>query len=423
MENTFTNDSRKSIATDYLIRQALSDYLSSDLPDFKEMKKTSYIKKIINEKQIHYLLDKLITEIQIHREKNPIDPRFTETESIKEIIVSYLLEFDKKKYFFDKPFLKFFIDKGYINVADEFISRATRDDGHLKPIEIFQAMRNVWIMNSLQIMWGITLGLTSSIYGYSMLYPYTDNFLDNPQIDMIDKKKFNLRLSRALNGENQLSNNAHESRVFALVKEIESQYNRDKYTKVYESILLIQKAQINSLKQDQETKMTVDDILPISFLKGGSSVLADAFLVKGNLSSDEIRFSFEYGVFLQLLDDLQDAIEDKVEGHQTIFSIHNKDESFDENINRLISYIFKVNTPIIGESRTTTLMKEIIISCTLIMIMDAVGRNQSLVSEKLYKKLESYSKVRLSFYKKLELRINELLKPFVLSKSINKIHD
>ncbi len=52
--------------------------------------------------------------------------------------------------------------------------------------------------------------------------------------------------------------------------------------------------------------------------------------------------------------------------------------------------------------------------------MDAVGRNHSFVSEKLYKKLESYSKVRLSFYKKLELRINELLKPFFLSKSINE---
>lgn len=122
-------------------------------------------------------------------------------------------------------------------------------------------------------------------------------------------------------------------------------------------------------------------------------------MVKGNLSNDEMKFSFGYGTFLQLLDDLQDTIEDRKEGHQTIFSIQDKYEVLDEHINKLIAYIFKVNTPRRSESETMILMKEIISSCTLIMVMDAVGRNHTLVSKELYRRLESFSKVRLSFYK------------------------
>ena len=247
-----------------------------------------------------------------------------------------------------------------------------------------------------------------------MLYPYTDNFLDDPHIDMVDKDNFNHKLRKMLKGEEQTPDTAHENRVFELIRKIESQYDRHKYAQVYESVLLIQEAQVESLSQDQNTRMMVDDILPISFSKGGSSVLADAFLVKGNLSNDEMKFSFGYGTFLQLLDDLQDTIEDRKEGHQTIFSIQDKYEVLDEHINKLIAYIFKVNTPRKSESETMILMKEIISSCTLIMVMDAVGRNHTLVSKELYRKLESFSKVRLSFYKELELRLNDYFEYYAL---------
>jgi hypothetical protein len=49
-------------------------------------------------------------------------------------------------------------------------------------------------------------------------------------------------------------------------------------------------------------------------------------------------------------------------------------------------------------------------SCTLVMIMDAAGRNPGLISHKLYKELESYSKARLSFYKEFEDTIKSLIK-------------
>jgi hypothetical protein len=44
-------------------------------------------------------------------------------------------------------------------------------------------------MNSLQIFWGLPLEMTPSVYAYSMLYPYTDNFLDNPEVNSEEKIK------------------------------------------------------------------------------------------------------------------------------------------------------------------------------------------------------------------------------------------
>lgn len=404
----------------HLIHYALNNYLSENNHNFIGLSKTSYLKKIINEKRIQKLMDNLISGIKPYMNLNSNELRSKDIEEIKNIIISHLIKFDKGKYFFDKPFLQFFIHKGYLDIAEEFINRARKEDNCLTAEEIFQAIRNVWIMNSLQIIWNIPLELTPSIYAYSMLYPYTDNLLDNPSIDLQIKKNFNNKLTKRLKGIKQTPSNNHEKRVFELIEYIESQYNREEFPQVYESILLIQEAQIESLKQDEDIIMSDKDILFTSFFKGGSSVLADAFLVKGNLTKQEMEFSFEYGAFLQLLDDLQDAIEDKSKGHQTLYS-KSKNKYLDEDIYKLISYILKINSPNKDDSQSMALMKEVISSCTLIMVMDAVGRNNLLVSKKLYKELESYSKVRLSFYRKMEMQLMDLFKTLDTKKPISEL--
>jgi hypothetical protein len=247
--------------------------------------------------------------------------------------------------------------------------------------------------------------MTPSIYAYSMLYPYTDNFLDDPEVHAHDKIQFNERLTKVLKGENLSPTNFIEEKVFSLVGQIESQYNRDTYPEVFESLMLIQRAQTESMKQDKSELLTCDEILPVSFFKGGTSVLADAFLVKGNLNIDEMRFAFEYGAFLQLLDDLQDAKADKSDSHQTLFSIKKDNELIDDEVRALISFIFKVNSPDKSDPQIMSLMKEVISNCTLTMVMDAAGRNSDQISHKLYKELESCSKVRLPFYKEYENKI------------------
>ncbi|MDZ7835550.1 MAG: hypothetical protein U5K84_09845 [Alkalibacterium sp.] len=62
-----------------------------------------------------------------------------------------------------------------------------------------------------------------------------------------------------------------------------------------------------------------------------------------------------------------------------------------------------------SDDQNTLRMKKVISQCTLIMIMEAVGKNPELISQSLYKELETYSKVRLRFYQDLQQRMKNLL--------------
>jgi hypothetical protein len=414
VKNIFHGENR--IPIEVLLNCVTNEYLNSDESQLKKLKKVSFIKKIINKRALKELSQKLMHDIEPYKAelqeklKSKLDFSSPEMERMKAIVTDFILEVDKRKLIFDKPFLNFFVEQGYLEVAQEFITRARDEDSELKSEEIFQAMRNVWIMNSLQIFWGLPLELTPSVYAYSMLYPYTDNFLDNPEVNSEEKIKFNQRLYKVLNGEKLTPTNFIEEKVFSLVGQIESQYCRDRFPEVFDSLRLIQEAQTESIKQDKNELLDYDKILPISFFKGGTSVLADAFLVKGNLNIKEMHFAFAYGSFLQLLDDLQDAVVDKRDNHQTLFSIGNNHELIDNEVRSLISFIFKANTTDESDTPIMSLMKEVITSCTLAMVMDAAGRNPKLISHRLYKELESYSKVRLSFYKEFEDKIKSLIK-------------
>ena len=412
MKNILQNE--HIIPIDVLLNYAMNEYFGSDQCQLKKLRKISLIKKLWNERKIKRLFDKFIKDTEPYKTKvqkelnSYTDFNSPEMKEIKCIVTDFMLEMDKRKLLFDRPFLEFFMEQGYLNIAEEFILDAKEEDSQLKAEEIFQAIRNVWIMNSLQIFWGLSLELTPSVYAYSMLYPYTDNFLDNPKVKVQEKVEFNKRLSKVLNGEELSPTNSIEERVFSLVDQIKTQYSRDTYPEVFQSLYLIQEAQIKSMKQDEEQFLTSDQILSISFFKGGTSVLADAFLVKGNLNMDEMHFAFAYGAFLQLLDDLQDAKDDKKDKHQTLFSTIEDKSQIDYEVIKLISYIFKINTEGQSDTQMMSFMKEVIRNCTLMMIMEAVGRNPELISRKLYKELESYSKVRLPFYKEFEEKMKSI---------------
>jgi hypothetical protein len=77
---------------------------------------------------------------------------------------------------------------------------------------------------------------------------------------------------------------------------------------------------MRSLDQHGGTDLTDAELLSISFDKGGSSVSTDLHLVTRFAEPAEERFAFGYGVFLQLLDDLQDVEVDRAAGHETLFT-------------------------------------------------------------------------------------------------------
>ena len=220
-----------------------------------------------------------------------------------------------------------------------FLKSARHFDADLKPEDIYQACRNVWIMNSIQLMLNQQPELTPAIFAYSLIYPYSDNFLDDPSVTKTLKIKFNERFRQRLEGQAVLPENRVEKALYRLVNMIEKQYNRLDYPDVYESLYLIHDEQTRSLELfKNKTELTSEKILAISFGKGGASVLADGFLVGGELSPEFQKAFFGFGVYLQLLDDIQDIHEDCQAGVKTVFNMDQTGFQPEWTVNQTINF-------------------------------------------------------------------------------------
>jgi hypothetical protein len=210
----------------------------------------------------------------------------------------------------------------FVDVAAEFAQAARRFDATLTDDDILQAGRNLMTANGLQRLFDLPVRLTPALTAYSLLYPYTDNYLDDPAIRATTKRAFNARFRQRLSGERIAPANPHESRIFELIGMIEGQFARERYVQVYESLLAIHHAQGRSLELHRRRQAAPCDVdvLGISFDKGGTSVLADGCLAAGALDDARREFAFGLGIFAQLVDDLEDVREDCRAGRLTLFS-------------------------------------------------------------------------------------------------------
>lgn len=201
----------------------------------------------------------------------------------------------------------------FLQATRQFLSDAIAFDESLSAMELFQALRNVWIFLLLELLFQRPLVYHEGIFAYSMLYPYTDNLLDDETISAIEKQQFNDWLMKRLTNTTQQA--AHD-KVDALITMLEKRYPRAHYPAVYEDLLRIQEGQILSMRQLQPC--TQEELLYISMYKGGASVLVDGVLMNGELSEKEAYFCIAYGFLLQLADDLQDVQGDAANHHHTL---------------------------------------------------------------------------------------------------------
>ena len=213
------------------------------------------------------------------------------------------------------------ITEEFLPVGTQLARWARRFDPTLSTPDIVQACRNAWTACGLQPLLGAPFGLTPAILGYSLLYPYSDNYLDQRRISRDEKLLFSERFRSRLRGEPLLPQGDHETSIWELVRLIESQFPRHRFPHVFESLLAIHNAQEESLAQlHAGDRCDEHEIIRISCFKGGTSVLADAFLVHGILTAQQNQFAFDWGVLLQLGDDLQDVQEDLERGSATLFT-------------------------------------------------------------------------------------------------------
>jgi hypothetical protein len=243
-----------------------------------------------------------------------------ERANLEERIIASFARFSARALDLDEDAIELLTGK-FLPAGTALAQWARAFDAGLSMPAIVQAARNAWTACGLQPLLGAPLSLTPSILGYSLMYPYSDNFLDDEEISAEAKLRFSGRFRRKLLGERLPPEDDRERSVWALIALVQTQYPRALYPNVFECLLAIHRAQEESVRQVKERRSFADgECLRVSCAKGGSSVLADACLVHGSLAEQQSRFAFEWGVLLQLGDDLQDVAEDMQRGSMTLFS-------------------------------------------------------------------------------------------------------
>jgi hypothetical protein len=270
-------------------------------------------------------------------------------------------------------------------------------DPRLSGEDIYQAGRNAWTANGLQWLMGWPVQITPSILAYSLLYPYTDNYLDDPAIPVTTKRAFNERFHRRLAGEWLAPADAHERVIFDLVAMIEKQYSRSDHGLVFESLLDIHQAQGRSLNLIRRAAAPGEvDVLGLSFAKGGASVLADGYLVRGSLTEAQRQYTYGHGIFAQLLDDMEDVEQDSQAGRLTLYSQPAGHWPLDALANRTFHFgrnvlmgleCFDVEDPV----------RELIRRGANLLLIDAIGRTDRFYTGAYLRQLEAYSPFRFSF--------------------------
>jgi len=286
-----------------------------------------------------------------------------------------------------------------------FAAEARRFDPSLELTELWQALRNVWIGNSLQMLLDRPVALRAGLFAYSMLYPVTDNLLDDPELAPGAKREFNERFGRRLAGESLRPGAGCEGAAFRLVGRIEGEFSRHAFPGVFESLLAIHAAQVRSLEQQGDRRLSDAELLATTCEKGGASVLADLYLVAGRASPDEERFAFGYGVFLQMLDDLQDVERDLSAGHETPFTRAARSGPLDDLTARLVHFVERVlegGAAFGGAERAER--RDLIRRNCLALLVGAVADQPHRFSWRFRRRLEGRSPLSLAGLRRLSAR-------------------
>lgn len=286
----------------------------------------------------------------------------------------------------------------------DFLRQVRSFAPEMKAEDMGQALRNFMVYSIFREQNGLPQDCPSSIFGYSMLYPFTDNFLDDPQRTSEEKKHFNLLIHHKISGIPITPLSVHEEKTAQLLADIAAAYPSAESVASYgeaagddirQGLLLMLEAQEISQKQtDASRPLTEQNIMDISIYKGGLSVLIDRFFINLKMTEEDILFYFGFGFLLQLCDDLQDIGEDKENGSRTLLSSCNTPQETAARVNRLFSYTAALFD--FCPCRNPAFRDFLLQNCHELILTSAAGSG-SWFGDDYLKKLEDYLPVSLSF--------------------------
>jgi len=149
-------------------------------------------------------------------------------------------------------------------------------------------------------------------------------------------------------------------------------------------------------------------VLQISCEKGGTSVLADAFLVRGTLSDAEARFAFDWGVLLQLGDDVQDLRDELGRQSATLFTrAVRRGERLDAFVTQLLVFSDTVAAGMDALPHATPTLRGLLPMSWRSLIVEAVADLREFCSGSFLRDLERTSPFRLKFLRKRHDRMRK----------------
>ncbi len=166
----------------------------------------------------------------------------------QQLLLSEMRNFSRRMFDYAPEQLDIILSPEMVQCTFDFSDKARQFEPAFSVEDIFQACRNVWIMNGIQHLLGVPVRLTPSLFAYSMLYPYSDNLLDDPSITVAEKMNFSFRFAERLKGNRIAPQNHTEQQIDVLVRMIEEEWDRLLYPEVFDSLLAIHQAQTESMK-------------------------------------------------------------------------------------------------------------------------------------------------------------------------------
>lgn len=275
--------------------------------------------------------------------------------------------------------------------------------------DIGKAGRNYMVYSVFNILNDVEQACTDAIFGYSMLYPVTDNFLDDPNITPQEKKQYNQFIKEKLMGHCVTPKLGCEKTTFDLLEMVEQDYPRDSGSNIYTVLLCMLDAQIYSLKQQRDIELSQEEIFDISAYKGGVSVLADRMFVKKELVPDEITFYLGLGLILQIGDDLQDIYQDIKDKSQTIMTQKSDDPvRLEKTVNKLFNFIKSIAKE--GKAGDARVVEALEKTCCQ-LVMTSILQSKDYFTKDYLDRIEKYLPVTTEF-------INEQTKSISIGSTI-----
>lgn len=277
-----------------------------------------------------------------------------------------------------------------------FLDKVRNFDKTLDRAQIWQTLRNYLIYAMIVEMQGEEQNARNQIVAYSLLYPYTDNYIDDKQITPQEKERYNQMIAQKLMDKTVKPQNLLEERTCHLLDMILKEYNGEKRNRIAETLLHLLDAQNQSIRQ-QKSAVAEEMILKISIQKGSTSVLADYLFATSDWLEEEEKFYLKFGFLLQLVDDLQDINEDRENGSHTLMTQAAQQQRLEQTVNHLLWFSFHVIREF--SPKNPAIKRFVLKYCVGISLLTA-AINQNFFSIKYMKELEPYLPFTLEFLKK-----------------------